>query len=85
MGDLDADAQRLFDALRAHRMALARTEGVPPYIIASDRSLRDLSTLRPRDERELLAVHGIGPAKAARYGAGFLLVVATERVRSRGA
>ncbi|MFI5306492.1 MAG: RecQ family ATP-dependent DNA helicase [Polyangiales bacterium] len=83
--ELDADAQRLFDALRAHRMALARTEGVPPYIIASDRSLRDLSTLRPRDERELLAVHGIGPAKAARYGAGFLQVVATERVRSRGA
>jgi superfamily II DNA helicase RecQ len=37
--------------------------------------LRDLCALRPRDERELLAVHGIGPAKAARYGAGFLQVV----------
>jgi ATP-dependent DNA helicase RecQ len=73
----DADTQRLFDALRAHRMALARKEGVPPYIIASDRSLRDLCTLRPRDEHELLAVHGIGPTKAARYGAGFLEVVAT--------
>jgi ATP-dependent DNA helicase RecQ len=76
---LDADAQRLFDALRAHRLALARSEGVPPYIIASDRSLRDLCTLRPRDERELLAVHGIGPAKVARYGAGLLQVVATVR------
>jgi ATP-dependent DNA helicase RecQ len=72
---LDADAQRLFEALRAHRLALARSEGVPPYVIASDRSLRDLCALRPRDERELLAVHGIGPAKAARYGAGFLQVV----------
>jgi ATP-dependent DNA helicase RecQ len=81
--ELDADAQRLFEALRAYRLALARSEGVPPYIIASDRSLRDLSQLRPRDARELLGVHGIGPAKAARYGEGLLQVVAAERLRGR--
>ncbi len=81
--ELDADAQRLFEALRAHRLALARSEGVPPFMIASDRSLRDLCLLRPRDEHELLAVHGIGPAKVARYGAGLLQVVAIERTRAR--
>jgi ATP-dependent DNA helicase RecQ len=73
--ELDETAERLFQALRAHRLVVARSEGVAPFIIASDRSLRDLSVLRPRDERELLAVHGIGPAKAARYGAGLLQVV----------
>ena len=70
--DLDAIGQRLFEALRAHRLAVARSEGVPPYIVASDRSLRDLAMLRPRDADALLQVHGIGPAKAARYGAGLL-------------
>ena len=73
--ELDGAAEQLFQALRAHRLAVARREGVAPFIIASDRSLRDLSLLRPRDERELLAVHGIGPAKAARYGHGLLQVV----------
>jgi ATP-dependent DNA helicase RecQ len=72
---LDARAEQLFHALRAHRLVVARSEGVAPFIIASDRSLRDLSLQRPRDARELLAVHGIGPAKAARYGAGLLQVV----------
>jgi ATP-dependent DNA helicase RecQ len=75
--DLDAIGQRLFEALRAHRLSVARSEGVPPYFVASDRSLRDLATLRPRDSDALLQVHGIGPAKAARYGRGLLEVVAS--------
>jgi ATP-dependent DNA helicase RecQ len=75
--EFDALGQRLFEALRAHRLALARSEGVPPYLIASDRCLRDLCLLRPRDRQTLLTAHGIGPVKAERYGAGFLEVVAT--------
>jgi len=74
--DLDAIGTRLFEALRTHRLTLARKEGVPPYVIASDRSLRELSILRPRNRAELLAAHGIGPAKAERYGDGLLSVVA---------
>lgn len=75
--EFDELGQRLFDALRAYRLALARTEGVPPYVIASDRCLRDLCVLRPRDSQTLLTAHGIGPVKAERYGAGLLKVVAT--------
>jgi ATP-dependent DNA helicase RecQ len=71
----EADAA-LFEALRAHRMRVARDEGVPPYVVASDRTLRDLCLLRPRTRAELLAVHGIGPAKADRYGEGLLQVLA---------
>jgi len=74
--DLTEAAARLFEDLRAHRLALARAQGVPPYVVASDRTLREIATLRPRTLSSLMAVYGIGQAKADRYGAGFLEVVA---------
>ena len=73
----DAAALLLFEALRRHRLAVARAEGVAPFIVASDRTLRDIAALRPRDLVELERAHGVGPYKAARYGAGLLQVVAT--------
>jgi ATP-dependent DNA helicase RecQ len=76
VGDLDEVGQRLFEALRRHRLDLARKESVPPYVVASDRALRDIAALRPRTPAELELAHGIGPAKVAKYGAGFLAVVA---------
>jgi ATP-dependent DNA helicase RecQ len=72
---LDAQATALFDRLRSHRLELARDEGVPPYVIASDRTLRHIALLRPRDDGELARAHGIGPAKLERYGSGFLTIV----------
>ena len=73
---LDGTGERVFAALRAQRLQLSREQGVPPYVIASDRSLRDLAMLRPRNLNDLLMVHGIGPAKLERYGQGWLDVVA---------
>jgi ATP-dependent DNA helicase RecQ len=75
-----SDEARLFEALRAHRLALSRSEGVPPYVVASDRTLREIAVLAPRTRADLMQVHGIGPAKADRYGAGLLQVV--ERART---
>ncbi|MDJ0866806.1 MAG: ATP-dependent DNA helicase RecQ [Myxococcota bacterium] len=72
---LDGDALALFEALRHYRLERARAEGVPPYVVASDRTLRDLARRRPRTPAELEEVHGIGPAKARRYGPGLLDVV----------
>jgi len=66
----------LLDALRAHRLEVARAAGVPPYVVAHDRTLRDLVELKPATSGELLMAHGMGPAKAERYGAGLLAVVA---------
>jgi ATP-dependent DNA helicase RecQ len=74
----DAAGEALFEALRRHRLALARAEGVAPFMIASDRTLRDIALLRPRTLDELLMAHGIGRHKADRYGAGFLQVVNTR-------
>jgi ATP-dependent DNA helicase RecQ len=73
---LDDAAAAIFEALRRHRLALARDQGVPPYVVASDRALREIAILRPRTLAELRGAHGIGDVKAERYGAGFLDVVA---------
>ncbi|HET8646612.1 MAG TPA: HRDC domain-containing protein, partial [Vicinamibacteria bacterium] len=78
-GALDGPAATMFEALRAHRLTLARAQGVPPYVVASDRTLRDLASLRPRTIGELMQVYGIGAAKADRYGQGFLQVIAATR------
>jgi ATP-dependent DNA helicase RecQ len=72
-------AALLFEALRAHRLRLARDQGVPPYVVASDRTLRDMAALQPRTVGELMQVYGIGAAKAERYGRGFLDVIAGAR------
>jgi ATP-dependent DNA helicase RecQ len=71
----DESTRSLFEALRAHRLSVARSEAVPPFVVASDRTLRELARLRPRTQSELLEAHGMGPVKAARYGAGFLSVI----------
>ena len=65
----------LFEALRAHRLALAREQGVAPYVIASDRSLRELCLLKPRNLAQLLDVYGFGETRAERYGPGLIEVV----------
>ena len=74
--ELDEAGRTLFEALRRYRMEVARSQGVPPYVIASDRSLRDIAMLRPRTSDELMLAHGIGPSKAEKYGAELLAVVA---------
>jgi ATP-dependent DNA helicase RecQ len=73
LGDRD---RALFDALRSYRLKRASASGVPPYVVASDRTLREIAAQRPRTKDELLVIHGIGPARARRYGKGLLEVVA---------
>ncbi|MCR9093973.1 MAG: ATP-dependent DNA helicase [bacterium] len=87
---LDEAGQARFEALRAHRLTVAQVEGVPPYVIASDRALRELSRLfeePPRRVEDLTLAHGIGETKAQRYGEGILKVlrdVAEERTDRGG-
>ena len=73
--DLDPAGLTLFESLRAWRLETARQERVPPYVVASDRTLRDIARLRPRSLDELRIAHGIGPAKVRRFGEDFLRVV----------
>ena len=76
---LSAADERLFAALKARRLALARANKVPPYVICTDRSLRGIARARPRDARALADIHGIGPAKIKSYGAALLAIVADHR------
>jgi ATP-dependent DNA helicase RecQ len=69
-------AAAVFAALRDHRLAVSRAQGVPPFVVASDRTLREIAAVQPRTVEELMQVYGIGATKAARYGRGFLEVVA---------
>ena len=73
---LDEAGQALFEALRRHRLQVAQEADVPPFVVASDRTLRDLVQLKPRNLSDLQMAHGIGPSKAERYGVGLLRVIA---------
>ncbi len=73
--NLTPEAAALFEALRAWRLEQARSAAVPPYVIASDRTLREIATERPASLRDLDGIYGIGPSKAAKYGAAILGVV----------
>ena len=74
--ELDAEGEVIFAALRQYRLERARADGVPPYVVASDRTLREIALLRPGNLDELAQAHGIGPTKLERYGDALLDVVA---------
>ena len=67
------DSQReLFERLRALRARLARRQGVPAFVIFTDKTLLELSVEAPRTPRQLGEVSGVGEHKAAAYGEEFL-------------
>lgn len=69
-------ADKLFEILRRRRREIAQKEGIPPYLIFSDATLRELSAYKPKDDKELLDIKGIGQQKLERYGAEFLAAIA---------
>ena len=75
-GELDGPAAELFGCLRALRAKLARMQGVPAYVVFTDKSLREMALSRPGNMKELRAVSGVGAAKAERYGKQFLREIA---------
>jgi ATP-dependent DNA helicase RecQ len=65
----------LLIALKALRTTFAKEEGVPAYVIFTDRSLIDMAAKRPKSLSAFGDVHGVGQAKLARYGEAFLAVL----------
>ncbi len=68
--------ETLLRRLKAKRKALADQQGVPPYVIFSDKSLIDMASRRPRDLMEFARVFGVGQKKLEVYGRVFLEVLA---------
>jgi ATP-dependent DNA helicase RecQ len=69
----------LFERLREMRLSVARSRGVPPYVIFHDSTLRELARLKPRSLGELEAVYGMGARKIESLGA-----VVLETIRAAG-
>ncbi|MBS4195971.1 DNA helicase RecQ [Lederbergia citri] len=65
----------LFERLRELRREFAEKEKVPPYVIFSDATLREMSAVLPQTENELLQIKGIGERKLEAYGADFLSII----------
>ncbi|MCI1987480.1 MAG: DNA helicase RecQ [Lactobacillus sp.] len=65
----------LFQKLRSLRRELAEDAGVPPYVIFSDQTLKQLAADKPQDRLGLLAVKGIGQNKLDKYGDAFLTLL----------
>ena len=70
--ELDDRQSELFSRLRVLRASVARRQGVPAYVVFSDKTLRELAVAWPQTIEEFRAVSGVGDAKAARYGKAFL-------------
>jgi len=70
--------QPLFEDLRQWRREVAKVENVPPFVIFSDQTLRDICLKMPKNLDELLTVKGIGEQKKVKYGIGLLKVIANH-------
>jgi len=70
-----ANDDPLWIALKAKRLALAREQGVPPYVIFHDSTLLDMLKRRPATLDEMAQVSGVGQAKLTRYGEEFFSVL----------
>ncbi len=82
--ELSAGERALWEALRAQRLAAARSAGVPPYVVAHDRTLTEIAREKPRNASELARIYGMGPARIARHGERFLAVVQQHLGEARG-
>lgn len=65
----------LFEQLRTLRRNLAEEQGVPPFVVFSDRTLHEMSQQQPQNETEFLDIHGVGASKWAKYGPAFLKII----------
>jgi len=73
----------LWQALRSLRTEIAAEQGVPPYVVFHDATLRDMVRKRPASADGLLEVSGVGAAKLERYGARFLALLREHADTSR--
>ena len=67
-----AEGNELFERLRKLRKQLADAQGLPPYVIFHDATLREMVERRPQTLGEFAGIRGVGEGKLARYGQQFI-------------
>ena len=73
----DDDEESLFQELRELRRTIAQEIGKPPYIVFSDKTLRDMARIKPVTNAQFLAVNGVGQHKLDLYGQRFMQTIAS--------
>ena len=73
----DDDEESLFQELRELRRTIAQEIGKPPYIVFSDKTLRDMARIKPVTNAQFLAVNGVGQHKLNLYGQRFMQTIAS--------
>ncbi len=73
----DDDEESLFQKLRELRRTIAQEIGKPPYIVFSDKTLRDMAHIKPVTNAQFLAVNGVGRHKLDLYGQRFMQTIAS--------
>lgn len=73
----DDDEESLFQKLRELRRTIAQEIGKPPYIVFSDKTLRDMARIKPVTDAQFLAVNGVGQHKLDLYGQRFIQTIAS--------
>ena len=73
----DDDEESLFQKLRELRRTIAQEIGKPPYIVFSDKTLRDMARIKPVTNAQFLAVNGVGQHKLDLYGQRFIQTIAS--------
>jgi len=68
-------SRKLFDQLRAERQRLAQLEGVPPFVVFSDRTLREMALYFPDTPEQMSRISGVGEAKLKKYGDTFMTII----------
>ena len=74
--------QSLLDALKAERRRLATEQRVPAYVVFADRTLIEMTLIKPMTRNQMALVHGVGKAKLEQYGPAFLAIVTAHAGKS---
>ena len=78
IAELSEDDRRLFDMLRSWRRDKAHAEGVPPYIVFTNRQLLEMVRTRPDCPNRLGLIRGVGKGKLQKYAGEVLALLGAQ-------
>lgn len=67
--------EKLFELLKLERKKVAKSKGLPPYVIFQDPSLEEMATVYPTTRDELAQINGVGMGKVTKFGSSFLKLI----------
>lgn len=76
--DLSDMDNQLFTRLKQWRVKTAKSQKVPAFVIMHDKTLKQIASIKPKNDKQLLSVEGIGKAKLEKYGSEVLEIVLSD-------